>query len=138
MGTSPIIIALFVVALIAIIVALVRLMQGHREVWAVVLFCGGWFLMAIGFAMQSGVTQEAQEKDYDSRVTKLIERLSEDGFQVVSGTPNLTPETKSELTLSYEGQNYDCTFYYPKHNNQKLWFSCGENNLDLEQIKESK
>lgn len=138
MNTSPIIVALFVVALMTIIVTMVRLMQGHQEVWALVIFFGGWFLMTIGFAMQAGFTEDAKEKTYESNATKLVKNLSEDGFQVVSGTPDLHPDTKSLLVLSYEGENYDCTLYSPKHSNQRLWFSCGEDNRDLEQIKESK
>lgn len=138
MDISPIMVAMFATALIAIAVGLVLSSRERVGVWAVVVSFVGWSLLAVAFVMQAGVTQEAQKKDYDSSVTKTIEYLNRDGFQVVSGALNLTPETKSKLVLSYEGQNYDCTLYSPRHSNQKLWFSCGEDRLDLEQIKESK
>jgi hypothetical protein len=72
---------------------------------------------------------------YNSVLSELEDSLDRDGFKIISGTPNLKPNTQSSMLLSYEGKSFDCTMFSPKDVNTSIVFSCGEAKLNLEEIK---
>lgn len=79
---------------------------------------------------------QAHTDAYENYVSKLDESLSNEGFKIISGTPNLNPNTQSSMLLSYEGKSFDCTLFSPKDVSTSIVFSCGEAKLNLTQIKQ--
>lgn len=75
-------------------------------------------------------------ENYNNAVSDLKDNLADDGFKIVSGTPNLKPNTQSSMLLSYEGKNFDCTLFSPEDVSTSIVFSCGEAKLNLTQIKQ--
>lgn len=90
--------------------------------------------------MAAGYTDMHNEhlEHYNDAISELEDSLASDGFQTVSGTPTLQPNTQSSMLLSYEGKNFDCTLFSPKDVNANVVFSCGEAKLTLAQVKEAK
>lgn len=102
-------------------------------------FCGFVVSLVVGAANHGQAYRDygqAHTDAYENYVSKLDESLSKEGFQIISGTPNLHPNSQSSMLLSYEGKNFDCTLFSPKDVNTNIVFSCGEAKLNLTQIKQ--
>lgn len=85
----------------------------------------------------SGMTdrQKKLASNYNNAVSELKVHLADDGFKIISGTPDLHPNTQSSMLLSYEGKNFDCTMFSPEDVNTSIVFSCGEAKLTLTEVK---
>lgn len=83
------------------------------------------------------VQKKAQE-NYKNAVSELKDSITKDGFKIISGTPELHPNTQSKMLLAYGSKNFDCTMFSPEDANTSVVFSCGESKLSLDQIKEAK
>lgn len=99
------------------------------------LFMLGIFGLLMSAAFGAEASRDARVAAYESHVSVLKDNLADDGFKVISGTPNLKPNTQSSMLLSYEGKNFDCTLFTPEDVNTSVVFSCGEAKLNLEEIK---
>lgn len=95
------------------------------------------FLILGMFGVFSGVgdLRAKHRSNYENAVIELNNHLSDDGFKIVSGTPDLRPNTQSSMLLSYEGKSFDCTMFSPKDSNASVVFSCGEAKLTLSEVK---
>lgn len=96
-----------------------------------VAFC---FFM-IGLVSGAGDQSKKNVENYNNAITELNNHLADDGFKIVSGTPDLHPNTQSSMLLSYEGKSFDCTMFSPKDSNTSVVFSCGEAKLTLSEVK---
>lgn len=94
-------------------------------------FLFGLSTVALGYTDM----QNKHLENYNDAISELEDSLSNDGFQIVSGSPSLRPNAQSSLLLSYEGKNFDCTMFSPKDVITNIVFSCGEAKLSLEEIK---
>lgn len=97
-------------------------------------------LGAIFFPFLIGSTSAmlVKEANSDNYVTQFKEELKKEGFQFVTGTPSLKPNSISSLMLSYEGENFDCTLYTPENIDLNIIISCGETKLTLAEVKQAK
>lgn len=96
-----------------------------------VAFC---FFM-IGLVSGAGDQHRKHVENYDNAIAELNKHLDDEGFKIISGTPDLNPNTQSTMLLSYEGKNFDCTLFSPEDVNTNIVFSCGEAKLTLTQVK---
>lgn len=114
---------------------------------AIVVFSEDWREMAFPLTLMAflvgiqGVAggyadmHNKHREHYNNAVSELKDNLANDGFKVVSGTPELHPNTQSSMLLSYEGKNFDCTMFSPEDINTNIVFSCGEAKLTLTEVK---
>lgn len=133
-NTEPILTTLLIIAAIGIIVSFALLFLDVKYVSLLVLVVSvllGTFSSA-GHAIiaRSNITEH-----YKNSVSKLMDSLHADGFTLVSGTPDLHPNTQSSLLLSYGAKQFECTMLSPIDTNTNVVFSCGEKKLTLEEVK---
>lgn len=126
-----------------IIAGIVLGFRATNPLWApglmVVGSCVGLVSIGLGAAASGQALRDygqAHTDAYENYVSKLDESLSKEGFKIISGTPNLNPNSQSSMLLSYEGKSFDCTLFSPKDVNTSIVFSCGEAKLNLAQIKQ--
>ena len=103
----------------------------------------GWFFLTgilVLFPVAAGVhgaaVGDVQRTAYENKISELKTNLADEGFTILNGTPNLQPNTKSELVLQH-GKAFECILYTPADVTTNILFSCGETGLSLEEIKES-
>jgi hypothetical protein len=89
----------------------------------------------IGLVSGAGDQHRKHVENYDNAIAELNKHLDDEGFKIISGTPDLNPNTQSTMLLSYEGKNFDCTLFSPEDVNTNIVFSCGEAKLTLTQVK---
>ena len=93
------------------------------------------FCCLVGGMSGIGDMRAKQLNNYNDAVSELTNNLANDGFKIVSGTPDLHPNAQSSMLLSYDGKNFDCTMFSPKDSNTSVVFSCGEAKLTLSEVK---
>lgn len=94
-----------------------------------------FFMAFAGFILGVTSMDVKYDADYSKKISEFKESLADDGFKIVSGTPDLKPNTQSSMLLSYDGKNFDCALFSPEDVNENIVFSCGEAKLNLEEIK---
>lgn len=132
---SAIILVLAVLALLgAIFCLIVDVSSLTSTTLVMVAFC---FFM---IGMLSGAEDQHKKtvENYDNAIAELDNHLDDEGFKIISGTPDLNPNTQSSMLLSYKEKSFDCTMFSPKNVNTSVVFSCGEAKLTLAQVKETK
>jgi hypothetical protein len=127
-----IMVSLGVLAIIAAVITLIIHEVEYFFISLTVFFC----LYTIFTWVVSEFKDNRYEENYNNAVNELKTSLSNDGFKVVSGTPDLHPNTQSPMLLSYGSKNFDCTMFSPADVNANVVFSCGETKLTLTQIKQ--
>lgn len=138
LGTlSFVLIGSAVLALIGIIPVMLFVERlDHKTVGVMFLITIAFFTSLGGLSHANVQAIQQDRANYANYVTELKENLSEDGFEIISGTPDLHPNTQSSMLLSYEGKDFDCTLFSPENVNRSIVFSCGEAKLNLTQIKQ--
>lgn len=98
----------------------------------------GFGLVMWGMGGHDVATRNAYDEHYKNAVSELTKSLSDEGFNLVSGSPDLHPNTRSSLLLSYNEKLLDCTMFSPVDVNANIVFSCGDAKMTLTEIKEKK
>jgi hypothetical protein len=123
---------------IAAIVLLIGVVSAFSDFPAVTMLA--LFVAVILGAVSLGSNMESIQKTYkdhyNNAVSELKTALSNDGFKLISGRPDLHPNTKSSMLLSYEDKLFDCIMYSPEDVNTNVVFTCGDTKLSLTEIKE--
>lgn len=102
------------------------------SIMVVALILGTIFPVIIG----SFTELKVKYANSDNYVAQFKEELKNEGFQFVTGSPQLSPNNISSMMLSYEGENFDCTLFTPENIDLNIIISCGETKLTLTQIKQ--
>lgn len=135
---EPVSVVFFVIAALFIVGIVVVVFFENLRGMFLGLFIGAFISGVTGGACGLVDVQKKQIENYNNTVSALKSSLVDDGFKIISGTPDLHPNAQSSMLLSYEGKNFDCTLFSPKDVNTSVVFSCGEAKLTLEQVKEKK
>jgi hypothetical protein len=135
-GLEPVSAIILGLAVVALLGAIFCLIVDASSFSAMTLIMVAFCFFMIGIISGAGDQNRKHVENYDNAIAELQKHLADEGFSIVSGTPDLNPNTQSSMLLSYEGKNFDCTLFSPKDMNTNVVFSCGEAKLTLTQIKQ--
>lgn len=126
---------IFGLAVVALLGAVFLLIVGSDPLSPVTLVMVAFCFSLIGLTTTSASMSQKHTDHYNTAVSELKGNLADDGFKIISGTPDLNPNKQSSMLLSYEGKNFDCTMFSPEDVNTNVVFSCGEAKLTLTEVK---
>jgi hypothetical protein len=124
-----------IAALLIVGIVIVAFFENWRGI-AFPLSIAAFMFGLVGGACGAADMQKKHIENYNNAVSELKGSLTDDGFKIISGKPDLKPNAQSSMLLSYKGNNFDCTMFSPEDVNTSIVFSCGEAKLTLAQVKD--
>jgi hypothetical protein len=132
---EPVTAIILVLAVLAVLGAIFCLIVDTSSFVSMTLIMVAFCFSLMGLVSGAGDQHKKHVENYDNAIAELNNHLADEGFQIISGTPDLHPNTQSSMLLSYKEKSFDCTMFSPKDANTSVVFSCGEAKLTLTEVK---